>query len=87
MRIANMYENCEYENICIITYFTMALFDFFSLFTGIIAVLLSTSSMGENDPILKSKNNTIPRNNLAFVWGKIAPYKGAKIWLHSQGPK
>ena len=33
----------------------MALFDLFSFFTGVIAVLPSTSSMGENGPIFTGK--------------------------------
>ena len=46
---------------------------FVFIFTGVIAVLPFTSSMGENDPIFKSKNNPIPRNNLIFVWGQNSP--------------
>ena len=60
------------------------MFDLFSFFTGVIAVLPFTSSMGENGPIFRAKQPYFPKS---FGVAKTAPYKGAKIWLHSQGRK
>ena len=65
-------------------HFTMALFDLFSFFTGVIAVLPSTFYSRK---FLPAKTTLFPEIIWLSCGGKTAPYKRAKIWLHSHGPK
>ena len=63
----------------------MALFDLFSFFTGVIAVLPSTFLSAKMAPYLRA--TLFPEIIWLSCGAKTAPYKGAKIWVHSQGPK